>query len=126
VESFASEFLPSGDELIIAMDHSLAVWNRRTNEVRPFGERFQEEANSLAVSPDGQIIATGHVDGRVRLWNRQNEQIVHVLREHQGGVDQIAFSPTGALMVTASSDGTARLWDVETEKQRHVFGVRSL
>jgi eukaryotic-like serine/threonine-protein kinase len=122
-ESVASDFLPSGDELFIAMSHSIARWNRRTNTVQPFCDSFQYQATSLAVLPNGEIIATGHADGIVRLWNRKTEQIAKLLRGHEDGVDQIAFSPNGTLMVTASWDGTAKLWDVGTGEQRHVIEV---
>jgi WD40 repeat protein len=57
-QSVASEFLPSSNELLIVGQHKIARWDRLTNSIHPLGDSFQEEAQSLAVSPDGAIIAT--------------------------------------------------------------------
>ncbi|MFV2069977.1 MAG: WD40 repeat domain-containing protein, partial [Pirellulales bacterium] len=123
-ESVAAEFSPSGDELFIARSHAMARWERDTNEVQPFGESFRSEALSLAVSPNGPILATGHKDGMVSLWNRKTEQIDRSLHGHDGeGIDQVAFSPDGTLMVVACWDGTGSLWDVVAGRQRYVIEV---
>ncbi|MGI9455354.1 MAG: hypothetical protein ACR2NU_02265 [Aeoliella sp.] len=122
-ESVASDYSRSGNELFVARRHAIARWDQRTNVVHPFGKSFQEQAKSLAVSPDGEIIATGHNDGIIRLWHRKTEQIVQVLHGHKDEVHQIAFSSDGILMVTASWDGTGILWDVAAGQQRHVVDL---
>ena len=67
---------------------------------------------SIAMSPDGQRIATASQDKTARIWNvssgREVAQIVH-----DDIVFGVAFSPDGRSVATASQDRTARVHDVE-------------
>jgi WD40 repeat protein len=72
----------------------------------------QDVIYSIAVSADGQTIATAGKDGTVRL-RRTGEKPV-LLRGHRDEVNWVAFDRPGKRLVTASDDGTARIWDVAT------------
>lgn len=66
----------------------------------------------VAISSDGQYIASGSLDGTVRLWDREGHLITEPF-QHQGEVWSIALSPDGKIIVSASQDGTIRSWDRE-------------
>lgn len=66
--------------------------------------------NSVALSSDGQTIASAGTDGTIRLWNSRGEQISPPLLGHNGSVNSIAFSADGKYVVSAGQDGTLRLW----------------
>lgn len=68
--------------------------------------------NAVAISPDGQTIATGSEDKIVKLW-RANGQILKTLAKHIQGVTAIVFSPDGHLLATGSQDGTIHLWTAD-------------
>ena len=72
------------------------------------------DLNSVAFSPDGQLVVTASADGMARVWKASTGQSVDELRGHTAPVTSAAFSPDGQLVVTASVDGTARVWDVAT------------
>jgi WD40 repeat protein len=69
---------------------------------------------SIAVSPDGLLIATGSADKMVRLWNAKTRELVRSLTAHEDWVVGVAFSPDGLRLVSASYDHTARVWDLNT------------
>jgi WD40 repeat protein len=122
-ESNAVTFATHGNELFIADDYSIRVWNRSTDEIRAFGESFNEYAMSLTVSPDGKTCVSGHRQGLIRFWDCATGQLTKTMAGHESTVDQIAFSPDGRLLVTGSWDGTAKLWDTASGKQLAVFDM---
>ncbi|WP_075306246.1 protein kinase domain-containing protein [Hyalangium minutum] len=63
----------------------------------------------MALSPDGQRLATGDVDGSIHLWDLQSGK-ARVLLGHEGDVTRVAFSPDGRYLVSTGIDGTVRLW----------------
>ncbi|MBL8160634.1 MAG: hypothetical protein JNJ61_01515 [Anaerolineae bacterium] len=69
-------------------------------------------SESVAVSPDGRIIAIGNYEqpGWVELWDITSEQR---LRQHQGGehVRSVAFNGTGTLLLAGRQYG-GTVWDV--------------
>jgi WD40 repeat protein len=72
--------------------------------------RGHEDAiRRVAVSPDGQRVATASQDGTARVWRLDGTGAPVVLR-HEGPVIAVAFGPDGQRVVTASQDGTARVW----------------
>ncbi|MGB8852319.1 MAG: protein kinase [Pirellulales bacterium] len=76
---------------------------------------------SLAVSPDGQRLASAGTDGCVRIWNVSTGGCEAELAAHESAVYSVAFAPDGATLASASRDRTARLWDTTTWKERCVL-----
>ena len=87
------------------------VWDARTGEVmfRTSGQR--DAVFALALSPDGQHVATGSYDGIARIWEVSTGRLVTRLRGHAGAVLAVAYSPDGRLLATSGTDATARVWD---------------
>ncbi|WP_414587721.1 NB-ARC domain-containing protein [Scytonema sp. PCC 10023] len=69
---------------------------------------------SVAFSPDGKFLATGHTNGEIRLRQVTDGKQVLSCKEHINWVTSLAFSPDGNTLASASSDYTVKLWDVAT------------
>lgn len=69
-------------------------------------------------SPDGNIIATGGIDGKLKLWEKG--LCFATFSEHTNGIVDIAFSKTNAV-ISASKDGTVRGFDIARYKQFRVM-----
>ncbi|WP_133793583.1 c-type cytochrome domain-containing protein [Prosthecobacter fusiformis] len=65
---------------------------------------------ALALSPDGQMLATGGYDQKIRLWDASNGTEIKALKGHNGSVNGLAFRPDGKVLASASADRTVKLW----------------
>lgn len=89
--------------------------------------------SSLAISPDGKILAVGIAnDGSVRLWAVENirpEYEVTIFPAHGDKVFSpdvlgVAFSPDGKLVASCGFDGKVIVWDAATGKMIKKFDVQ--
>lgn len=92
----------------------------RTLEIE-IDPQTQEAAvpTSVAISPNGQLIAAGADDHRVRLWNATDGTLTAHLDEHADWVRSVAFDPAGKKLVTAGDDHMVVLWDLATTSVLH-------
>jgi WD40 repeat protein len=67
-----------------------------------------------AISPDSQLVAAGHSDGRVYVWDIASGKTRFILEGHSDFVTGVDFSPDGTTLASSSDDGTIRLWSVGT------------
>ena len=76
--------------------------------------------NSIAFSPDGKFIVSGHSDGTIHLWY-MGRTYIDALKGHTDEVTSIAFSRDNRTLVSGSFDGTVRLWDFTTRSNIETF-----
>ncbi len=67
---------------------------------------------ALAISADGQWLATGGADQAICLWDLSTRKKVRQFWGHAGTVSALTFSPDGQQLVSGGWDGTVRFWDV--------------
>jgi WD40 repeat protein len=72
---------------------------------------------TFAVSPDGTLLATSGLDGRVKIWDVRSGRELDTLHGQLIGFFSLAFSPDGSRLAAGAWDGTITLWDVETRQQ---------
>ncbi|MCY2966161.1 MAG: hypothetical protein NT069_21445, partial [Planctomycetota bacterium] len=68
---------------------------------------------SLSYSPDGELIASGGADGKVRLFDAGTGVEIRTILEHDGPAAGVAYSPNGELVLRGGRDGGYRQTSVE-------------
>jgi WD40 repeat protein len=75
---------------------------------------------TVAISPDGSILASAGIDAMVTLWEVGTWRRLATLKGHTDKIWFLAFSPDGRTLAS-NDDETVRLWDVRDHTQRAVF-----
>ncbi|MGH3929242.1 MAG: WD40 repeat domain-containing protein [Pseudonocardiaceae bacterium] len=65
----------------------------------------------LALTPDGETVATYDWDGILRLWDVTTGRRTAILRHRAGHLNAAAFSPDGSTLATVGESGV-QLWNV--------------
>ena len=81
----------------------------------------QGNLTAVAVSPDGELFASGVATGTMYVNDFATGSVVARLVGHTQAVRAAVFSADGTRLATASTDGTARLWDVRAATEIRVF-----
>lgn len=84
-----------------------------------------QAVTSVAISPDGQTLATVNSDMRtmssqnsVKLWDMATGKELATLPGHKDGTVSVAFSPNGKILATGGlNDASVKLWDIQTGKE---------
>ncbi|MBD2471563.1 WD40 repeat domain-containing protein [Nostoc sp. FACHB-145] len=100
---------PNGNFVAIGCEQSLEIWNFR-NRIRIYSEKNDIGINSLAFSPDNQVLAVGFQDGNVKLWNLEKERYLISTYKHEGAVSSVAFSNQGQMLGSCGEDGSIKIW----------------
>ncbi|MBW4661725.1 MAG: NACHT domain-containing protein [Drouetiella hepatica Uher 2000/2452] len=73
---------------------------------------------SVAISPDGRLLAASDGDGEIRIWQMQDGRQLLTCREHTSWVKAIAFAPpcsqNSQTLASSGEDQIIRLWDMDT------------
>jgi WD40 repeat protein len=72
---------------------------------------------SIAISPDGKLIAIGQKNGDVKFWTCPQLDEKASLMGHTELVNDLVFLPDGKKLAAVSSDGQAIIWDLATGQQ---------
>lgn len=120
----AVRFDQSSQELISgSYDATMKLWNVATGEcLRTFQPMVKTRgANndhflSVAVSPDGETIATAHGHPGFHLWDRQSGKEIDRI-EHGEKCYAVDFNPNGSLLAVACYRQLI-IWDVERQMTR--------
>ncbi|KAJ3535234.1 hypothetical protein NM688_g7006 [Phlebia brevispora] len=105
---------PSGEWLAFGAKKlgQLLVWEWQSESyvLKQQGHYF--DMNTLSYAPDGQNVATGGDDGKVKVWNTISGFCFVTFSEHSAAVSGVEFAKQGQVLFSASLDGTVRAFDL--------------
>ena len=81
----------------------------------------ENPVHSVAISPDGQTLASGSDNQTIKLWNLKTGDLLHTLTEHTDWVWSVVISPDGQTLVSGSYDNTIKLWNLKTGDLLHTL-----
>lgn len=102
------EFSPDGKKITFVVERKAHVWEVSTGKLL----QTLDHSNSIALSPNGKLLATGSQEGPIHLWDFNTGEPIRTLIGHSDSVNSVAFSPDGRTLASSSSDGTVLLWEI--------------
>ena len=68
---------------------------------------------SLAVSPDGRLIASGDAAEAIKIWEAITDEEIHSSAGPSGVIRSVAFSPDGSRLAGVTGFGRVMIWDAK-------------
>lgn len=136
---FDLSFSPSQKHLVTcSSDKTLCIWDYETGikadastEDKTYQRTLVHKTPiyRLAISSDGETIASGSMDGLICLWEGKSGNLLRELPGHGDSIESLEFSKDSRNLVSASRDKTVRVWNANDETKPltligHDYAVR--
>ncbi|MEO0455540.1 MAG: WD40 repeat domain-containing protein [Cyanobacteria bacterium P01_A01_bin.114] len=95
--------------LIYQDTRHIELWHLQATQTLTIGEN---NTHTIAVSPDGQYIATADRHKTIKIWDRAGAKVA-TLKGHTQNVQHMSFSPNGQALVSVSQDNAIKLWKID-------------
>ncbi|KIK33803.1 hypothetical protein CY34DRAFT_98985, partial [Suillus luteus UH-Slu-Lm8-n1] len=119
-EIWSMSYFPDGQRMISGSNDKTAwQWDLKAGkEIEEVRSNWEGRVNAVAVSRNGQWVATGGGDDdRVELQACEVETgIVKTFKGHSDHINSIDISTDNTLLASGSCDKTARIWNLDTGK----------
>src|ERR1043166_4099039 len=114
----AMNFLPDDKTVAtVSQDNAVQIIDITTGQPKRTVDQ-KKNLFGVAVSPDGQSLATGDSDRKVvRLVDLQSGAARKTFPGHSSWVKSVAFSADGSVLAVACHDDSIALWDVASGKR---------
>ncbi|KAJ1832752.1 U3 snoRNP protein [Coemansia sp. RSA 2711] len=94
-------------------------WQSETYVLKQQGHFY--DMSCVAYSGDGQYVATGGDDAKLKVWNALTGYCFITFTEHTSAVTAVHFSKGSQVVLSASLDGTVRAYDLVRYRNFRIF-----
>lgn len=98
--------------------YPIKIWNVGTKQVTRTLEGHTDVVQSLSLSEDGQILASGSLDRTIKIWSMTTGELLQTLEGHSAAIRSVALSQDGQTLISGGDDKTVRIWDLRTGTSR--------
>jgi len=112
---FSVTVFPDGRRMASgSLDRTVRLWDLKDGVVLKKMKGHSGKVWSVAVSRDGQFIASGDENGELIAWHGDTgEPLTQIIKVHSKQILSLDFSPDGDLLATGSWDRTTELWSTQ-------------
>jgi len=96
-------------------DKLVKVWNLTNCKLKTNHIGHTQYVNTVTVSPDGSLCASGGKDGRAMLWDLNEGKHLYTL-EAGNTIEALTFSPN-RYWLCAAAGPSIKIWDLETKQE---------
>jgi len=97
-------------------------WDKRVKVIELSSQKLKwnlkghkTHINSVTVSPDGSLCASGDKAGQAMLWDLNEGRALSHL-DAQSPINDLSFSPNRYWLCAATQNGNIRIWDLESKQ----------
>lgn len=123
----------SADEVLYALNPNTVVSKRNQTSSSTFQTQnyrclrtltgHSNWVTSIAISADGQTLASASLDGTVKIWNIDSGQLLRTLSDKKSGaVLSVAISPDRQTLAAGCEDKKIRIWNFTNSKLLRTIG----
>jgi WD40 repeat protein len=92
------------------------LWDTERNQLLYAFTLPYDLVSSIAFSRDGQLLATGGTDGKIRLWEAATGALLEVLPDQPADVQAINFNADNQIIAFYQDSQAAYAWDAHTKE----------
>ena len=111
--AYKGQLVTTPDRSLLAcgsLDKTVQMWSTSDGELIQTLDLGGFGVLSVAIHPDGSMMASGLYNGNVRLTDIQTLETHAEFRAHEGAVTALSFSSTGNTFATGGEDGSVNVW----------------
>jgi WD40 repeat protein len=110
--------------MISGQQHTIEQWDIRTATRVATFTGHPGSLYALALSADGNVMASGDSTGMVRLWDIRKRKEMRTLARQRNRPRSLALSPNGGMLAIANESRRIGVWDVNTGREIKQFDIR--
>lgn len=114
---------PKGDVLAVATGPFIDLLDTAGGVRQSRLEDGVGRIRSIAFTADGNFLAAGGSDARLRVWSVAEKKVVRVFTGHESGLRSVAVTSDGRFALSADGKGAPRLWSLGAGGEAPVISV---